>query len=132
MKMKTVFFKIFIISLLTLNLSFFMTNSQARVTANSENLLFIDLKYGQVVIELLPHVAPKHVERIKVLAARGFYDNIKFHRVIQGFMAQTGDPTGTGTGGSDLFDLRAEFSDERNPAHSNASLNTFQPIIWSG
>jgi peptidylprolyl isomerase len=76
------------------------------------NLLNIETKYGKIVIELMPQVAPKHVERIKTLANRGFYDNVVFHRVIDGFMAQTGDPTGTGTGGSDLPDLKAEFSDE--------------------
>ncbi len=77
-----------------------------------ENTLYIDLKYGRVVIELLPQVAPKHVERIKTLARQKFYDGIVFHRVITGFMAQTGDPTGTGMGGSNLPDLKAEFSDE--------------------
>lgn len=77
-----------------------------------ENTLYIDLKYGRVVIELLPNVAPKHVERIKILARQKFYDGIVFHRVITGFMAQTGDPTGTGMGGSNLPDLKAEFSDE--------------------
>ncbi len=81
-------------------------------TANSENVLFIDLKYGRVVIELMPAIAPKHVDRIKTLASRGFYDGIPFHRVIDGFMAQTGDPTGTGTGSSELPDLRAEFNNE--------------------
>ncbi len=110
--MKTKFFKVFALILLTLNLSFVMTNSQARVTKNDDNLLFIDLKYGRVVVELMPQIAPNHVKRIKTLAKQGFYDNIKFHRVIAGFMAQTGDPTGTGTGGSDLPDLRAEFSNE--------------------
>jgi peptidylprolyl isomerase len=77
-----------------------------------ENTLYIDLKYGRVVVELLPQVAPKHVERIKTLARQKFYDGIVFHRVITGFMAQTGDPTGTGMGGSNLPDLKAEFSDE--------------------
>jgi len=66
---------------------------------------------GKVVIELLPERAPAHVERIKKLVRAGFYDGIVFHRVIDGFMAQTGDPTGTGTGGSDEPDLNAEFSD---------------------
>ncbi|MCI4665309.1 MAG: peptidylprolyl isomerase [Neomegalonema sp.] len=66
---------------------------------------------GKVVIKLLPDVAPGHVARIKELARAGFYDGIVFHRVIDGFMAQTGDPTGTGTGGSDKPDLKAEFSD---------------------
>ena len=84
----------------------------ASANNNLENLLYIDLKYGRVVIELLPQIAPKHVERIKTLARKEFYDGIVFHRVIEGFMAQTGDPTGTGMGGSKLPDLRAEFSDE--------------------
>lgn len=67
---------------------------------------------GKVVIKLYPDVAPKHVAQITMLAKEGFYDGIIFHRVIEGFMAQTGDPTGTGMGGSDLPDIRAEFSDE--------------------
>jgi cyclophilin family peptidyl-prolyl cis-trans isomerase len=76
-----------------------------------ENTLRIELSSGgAVVIELLPDVAPKHVERIKELAREGFYDGVVFHRVIPGFMAQTGDPTGTGRGGSDKPDLSAEFS----------------------
>ncbi len=87
-------------------------NKAATLNASSNNLLNIETKYGKIVIELMPQVAPKHVERIKTLANRGFYDNVVFHRVIDGFMAQTGDPTGTGTGGSELPDLRAEFSDE--------------------
>lgn len=91
-----------------------MSNQSSAAVGNYDknNLLYIDTKYGRVVVELLPQVAPKHVERIKTLAKRGFYDNVPFHRVIDGFMAQTGDPTGTGTGGSDLPDLKAEFSDE--------------------
>ena len=75
-----------------------------------ENTLILDLKDGRVTIQLLPELAPRHVERIKVLARRGFYDNTPFHRVIEGFMAQGGDPTGTGTGGSPLPNLTAEFS----------------------
>lgn len=75
-----------------------------------ENTLYMDLEDGRVVIELRPDLAPKHVARIKELAREGFYDGIIFHRVIPGFMAQTGDPTGTGTGGSDKPDLPAEFS----------------------
>lgn len=77
-----------------------------------ENTLYLQLKDGRVVIQLLPEKAPKHVERIKELAREGFYDGVLFHRVIEGFMAQTGDPTGTGRGGSDLPDLKAEFNDE--------------------
>ena len=74
--------------------------------------MILKLKDGDVKIELYPDVAPKHVERIKKLADDGKYDNVVFHRVIDGFMAQTGDPTGTGMGGSDLPDIRAEFNDE--------------------
>lgn len=75
-----------------------------------ENTIYLDLKDGRVVIELWPDVAPKHAERIKTLARQKFYDGVVFHRVIDGFMAQTGDPTGTGMGGSDLPDLPAEFN----------------------
>ncbi|MDX2202808.1 MAG: peptidylprolyl isomerase [Hyphomicrobiaceae bacterium] len=74
------------------------------------NTLVIELKTGRVLIKLRPDLAPKHVERVKRLAKEGFYNNIVFHRVIAGFMAQTGDPTGTGRGGSKLPDLPAEFS----------------------
>lgn len=77
-----------------------------------ENTIYLDLKDGRVVIELLPNIAPEHVKRIKELTRAGFYNGIIFHRVIAGFMAQTGDPTGTGTGGSKLPDLKAEFNDE--------------------
>ena len=74
--------------------------------------LVIQLKSGKVVIKLRPDLAPKHVARVKELAAKGFYNGLKWHRVIGGFMAQTGDPTGTGMSGSDLPDLPAEFSNE--------------------
>ncbi len=75
-----------------------------------ENILHLDLSTGgRVTIQLFPAAAPNHVERIKTLTRQGFYDGIIFHRVIEGFMAQTGDPTGTGTGGSNLPDLKAEF-----------------------
>ena len=84
----------------------------AGAQSDPENTLILELKDGKVVIELLPDVAPQHVSRIKELAREGFYDGIVFHRVIGGFMAQTGDPTGTGTGGSDKPDLPAEFSDK--------------------
>ena len=77
-----------------------------------ENTLLMDLESGQVVIELRPDLAPKHVARLKELTRAGFYDGVIFHRVIPGFMAQTGDPTGTGRGGSDKPDLPAEFSNE--------------------
>lgn len=81
------------------------------MAAEPENTLFLDLKYGRVVIELRPDLAPNHVKRIKELARQGFYDGLKFHRVIAGFMAQTGDPRGDGTGGSGQK-LKAEFSRE--------------------
>lgn len=74
----------------------------------------MDLKDGRVVIELRPDLAPKHVERIKELTSAGFYDGLVFHRVIPDFMAQTGDPTGTGTGRSEKPNLKAEFSNERH------------------
>jgi peptidylprolyl isomerase len=88
-----------------------MTMSEAHaVQADLENTIYLDLKDGRVVIQLLPDLAPKHVERIKTLTRKGFYDGIVFHRVIEGFMAQTGDPTGTGTGGSGMGNLPAEFT----------------------
>jgi cyclophilin family peptidyl-prolyl cis-trans isomerase len=77
-----------------------------------ENTLVMDTTQGKVVIALRPDLAPKHVERIKKLAREGFYDGIVFHRVIDGFMAQTGCPKGTGTGGSQYPNLAAEFSAE--------------------
>ena len=79
-------------------------------TVSLENIIYMDLKDGRVVIELWPDLAPKHVDRIKTLARQKFYDGVVFHRVIDGFMAQTGDPTGTGTGGSSFPDLPAEFN----------------------
>ena len=80
--------------------------------ADLENTLHMDLPKGQVVIELLHKLAPGHVARIKELTREGFYNGVVFHRVIDGFMAQGGDPTGTGTGGSKKPDLKAEFSKE--------------------
>jgi cyclophilin family peptidyl-prolyl cis-trans isomerase len=82
----------------------------AAAAADLENTLYIELESGRVVVEMLPELAPNHVRRIKELARDGFYDGIIFHRVIPGFMAQTGDPTGTGTGGSGRPKLEAEFS----------------------
>ena len=81
-------------------------------SADPENTLILTTKDGDIVIALRPDLAPKHVERIKQLAREGFYDGVVFHRVIDGFMAQSGDPTGTGTGGSKYPDLPAEFSKE--------------------
>jgi peptidylprolyl isomerase len=80
--------------------------------ADANTLTFTLSTGGDVVIKLRPDLAPGHVERIAGLAEDGFYDGVVFHRVIPGFMAQGGDPTGTGTGGSELPDLQAEFSSE--------------------
>lgn len=85
--------------------------TQEAAASDPANTLNMELSSGgSISIELLPDIAPKHVERIKTLVGEGFYDGIIFHRVISGFMAQTGDPTGTGTGGSKYPDLPAEFS----------------------
>jgi peptidylprolyl isomerase len=84
--------------------------SNASQAPDPQNTIVLTTKTGPVVIKLRPDLAPKHVERIKTLAKEGFYDGIVFHRVIEGFMAQTGDPTGTGMGGSKLPNLPAEFS----------------------
>ena len=90
---------------------FIMSASNASGQNNDpENTLFLDLEQGRVVIDLLTEDAPTHTARIKELARDGFYDGIIFHRVIDGFMAQTGDPTGTGRGGSGQG-LAAEFND---------------------
>ncbi len=83
----------------------------AASAAELENTLYLELKNGRVVIELRPDLAPNHVRRIKELTRQSFYDGLKFHRVIPGFMAQTGDPRGDGTGGSGQK-LKAEFSRE--------------------
>ena len=77
---------------------------------DAENMLQLELESGNVIIQLLPEVAPLHVAQIKKLTREGFYDGIIFHRVIDGFMAQTGDPTGTGRGGSKEPNIKAEFS----------------------
>ncbi len=79
--------------------------------ADPENVLVMELEHGTVRIEMLPDVAPDHVARIRELTREGFYDGIVFHRVMDGFMAQAGDPTGTGSGGSSKPNLKAEFSD---------------------
>ena len=88
-----------------------MKNSQAETPPDLENTIYMDTKHGRIVVEMRPDLAPNHVKRIKELVREGFYDGIVFHRVIGGFMAQTGDPTGTGRGGSGQK-LNAEFSDE--------------------
>ena len=86
----------------------------AQPAPDPENTLYMDLKYGPVVIQMFPDLAPKTVAQIKTLARQGFYDNTPFHRVIEGFMAQGGDPTGTGTGGSKLPNLPPEFTNLRH------------------
>jgi peptidylprolyl isomerase len=98
--------------LLALALAFFAIGGTA-MAADPENTLYLDVPAGRVVVAMRPDLAPNHVAQIKALARRGFYDGVPFHRVIDGFMAQTGDPTGTGTGGSGNK-LKAEFSKEKH------------------
>jgi peptidylprolyl isomerase len=97
-----------ILALTLLTGALFMTSPAS--AQDKSNLVYMDTSKGRVVIELKPDIAPNHVARIKDLTKKGFYDGIIFHRVIDGFMAQTGDPTGTGMGGSEEPDLKAEFS----------------------
>jgi peptidylprolyl isomerase len=94
---------------------------------DAENTLIVELDSGSVTITLRPDLAPKHVERIKELAREGFYDGVVFHRVIPGFMAQGGDPTGTGTGGSKKPDLPAEFSKEPHVRGACSMARTANP-----
>lgn len=96
------------------------TAAESTKESDLENTLYLDLKDGRVVIELYPDLAPKHVERIKTLTRENFYDGIVFHRVIEGFMAQTGDPTGTGAGGSKYENLPSEFN---NTPHTRGVLS---------
>ena len=111
-----------IIKLLYLLILLFLTNGEIMAENNNNILTMVitqnekvtdpgeDSPTASVIIELFPDIAPNHVKQIKTLVSEGFYDGIIFHRVIEGFMAQTGDPTGTGMGGSDLPDIRAEFT----------------------
>ena len=109
--------------------------SAAPVGAADDHLLYLDTKDGRVTIKLRPDLAPKHVERIEKLAKEHFYDGIAFHRVIDGFMAQAGDPTGTGMSGSRYLDLKAEFSNTpfkrgvlgmaRQPGDNNSANSQF-------
>ena len=92
-----------------------------------ENTLILELKDGPVAIALRPDLAPNHVARIKELTRKGFYDGVVFHRVIPGFMAQTGDPTGTGAGGSDLPNLKAEFSGEKHRRGTVSAARSANP-----
>ncbi len=97
------------------------------MSRDKENTLIMELKTGPVVIALRPDLAPNHVARYKELARQGFYDGVVFHRVIPDFMAQTGDPTGTGSGGSDLPDLKAEFSNEKHKRGTLSAARTNNP-----
>jgi peptidylprolyl isomerase len=97
--------------LMAVFMSVMMGMSSAMAASDPENTVILDLKWGTVVIEMRPDLAPNHVARIKELVRKGFYDGTPFHRVIDGFMAQGGDPTGTGTGGSGAK-INAEFSGE--------------------
>ena len=93
-----------------------------------ENILVLDLSTGgRVTIQMFPAVAPAHVERIKTLTRKGFYNGVIFHRVIDGFMAQTGDPKGTGQGGSELPDLKAEFNDTPHLRGTVSMARTNEP-----
>jgi len=105
--------------LLALLLAFGVSTAMGAPVKDPENTIYLDLKDGRVVIELRPDVAPNHVARIKELTRQGFYDGVKFHRVIEGFMAQTGDPTGTGMGGSGKK-IRAEFN---NLSHTRGTVS---------
>lgn len=97
-------------------------------TVASGDKLVLELPEGKVVIALRPDLAPKAVERLKLLASEGFYDGVPFHRVIEGFMAQSGDPTGTGTGGSSYPDLPAEFTREASFERGTLGMaRTMQP-----
>jgi peptidylprolyl isomerase len=101
--------------------------AQAPKAGDPANTLVLELKGGKVAIQLRPDLAPKHVERVKQLAKDKFYDGIKWHRVITGFMAQSGDPTGTGTGGSKYGNLPAEFSQEPFVRGSVGAARTADP-----
>jgi peptidylprolyl isomerase len=96
------------------------------MAADLEDTLYLDVPAGRVVIEMRPDLAPGHCAHIKALARRGFYDGIVFHRVIDGFMAQTGDPTGTGSGGSGQR-LKAEFNDEPHVRGTLSMARTSDP-----
>src|ERR1700676_2782315 len=103
-----------------------LTLGGTAMAADAENTLYMDVPFGRVVIEMRPDLAPNHCAQIKALARRGFYDGVVFHRVIDGFMAQTGDPTGTGSGGSG-HRLKAEFSEEPHVRGTLSMARTSDP-----
>src|SRR5690349_5890626 len=98
----------------------------AQQANDPQNTIFLDTKDGRITIRLRPDLAPKHVEQIKTLTKQGFYNGVVFHRVIDGFMAQTGDPTGTGSGGSG-HKLKAEFSSEKHVRGTVSMARTSDP-----
>lgn len=106
----------------------FYAHDQAWRDVDPENLMLIDTDYGRIGIELYPEIAPAHVERIKTLVRRKFYDGLLFHRVIDGFMNQTGDPTGTGTGDSDLPDISGEFTFRRATDTMPVTIVSARPV----
>lgn len=101
----------FLLVVLALAAALLPLSASAAPKVDRENTIYLDLPSGRIVIQLLPNIAPRHVARIKELTRKGFYNGLSFHRVIPGFMAQTGDPQGDGSGGSGQM-LKAEFSRE--------------------
>ena len=134
MSLRSIFSKltILLLGIVVAALSPAMAQTAAPVSAPTapvlENMLVLDLSTGgRVTIQMFPAVAPAHVERIKTLTRQGFYNGVIFHRVIDGFMAQTGDPKGTGQGGSELPDLKAEFNDTPHLRGTVSMARTNEP-----
>ena len=134
MSLRSIFSKlsILLLGIVAVALSPAMAQTAAPVSAPTapdlENMLVLDLSTGgRVTIQMFPAVAPTHVERIKTLTRQGFYNGVIFHRVIDGFMAQTGDPKGTGQGGSELPDLKAEFNDTPHLRGTVSMARTNEP-----
>jgi len=134
MSLRSIFSKltILLLGIVAAALSPAMAQTAAPVSAPTapdlENILVLDLSTGgRVTIQMFPAVAPAHVERIKTLTRQGFYNGVIFHRVIDGFMAQTGDPKGTGQGGSELPDLKAEFNDTPHLRGTVSMARTNEP-----
>jgi len=134
MSLRSIFSKltILLLGIVAAALSPAMAQTVAPISAPTapdlENMLVLDLSTGgRVTIQMFPAVAPAHVERIKTLTRQGFYNGVIFHRVIDGFMAQTGDPKGTGQGGSELPDLKAEFNDTPHLRGTVSMARTNEP-----